>query len=1025
MGHEREGRTPKGTWGVREVCLCAVVFLAACTGSSKQNFEESADLVLSGSVGDGPIVGADITVEDAEGTVVFTDQSDLTASYQVNVPDGTYLPVTVRVTGGTDLVTGRPADFELQAVAFSSGDITLNASPLTTLAIETARCMGELTPANVDLAWGHIHDAMNVGWDRAIVQDPMGDPVEDTNITTVLIANEALGEVIRRTSLALASSSEPHTPDEVMSLLACDLADGQLNAVGRGVTPRTTMTLLTVSTAVRLEVIAGRLRVDGQPAESLLNDALRTVIPGSNRTVGSLPPNQALIDQTQSALGVLQILGSEPILDMAMVLDGATPETARNQLEPLITSSSENTLDSLGAQVALTDDSELAPLVTRQTDSLNAQRPIVSFIADDSSVVAGTGTRLSWAASDTEICLASGGWSGEFSATGTFQTPSLTQDTEYVLSCAGLGGAVTERIFVTVTAPNPDPDPVPAVSLSANQTIVDAGNTVGLNWSASNSDSCSASGAWSGSRSVSGSLVVGPLNANATFSLTCTGPGGSASDSVTITVNQPPPLPTVNLGALATSVERGSGTQLNWTSTNSAACTASGAWSGGRSLSGSAATGSLNGNSTFTLTCSGAGGSASDSVTVLVTDPAAPTLSFTASPSTIDSGDSATLNWSSSNTTSCTASGAWSGSRGTSGNQSVSPSANSTYSLSCSGAGGTVTDSVTIQVNQPPVPTLNLSASATTIDSGDSATLNWSSSNATSCTASGAWSGSRGTTGNQSVSPSADSTYSLSCSGAGGTVTDSVTIQVNQPPGPILNLSASATAIDSGDSATLNWSSSNATSCTASGAWSGSRGTTGNQSVAPTTDSTYTLSCTGNGDTVTDSVTIQVNQPPADPPTLSFSASETVVVPGTSITLTWSSTDTTSCSASGGWSGNRSLSGSTSIAINSATTFTLTCTGPGGNIVEMLTVNTLNPVSLNWVAPTENVDGSTLTDLAGYRIYWGTTSRNYTGMVDVPDTQTTSHTLDLASGDYYVAMTALDQEGNESTYSNEVLKTSQ
>jgi hypothetical protein len=195
--------------------------------------------------------------------------------------------------------------------------------------------------------------------------------------------------------------------------------------------------------------------------------------------------------------------------------------------------------------------------------------------------------------------------------------------------------------------------------------------------------------------------------------------------------------------------------------------------------------------------------------------------------------------------------------------------------------------------------------------------------------------------------------------------------------------------------------------------------------VAPTADATYTLSCTGSGGTVNDSVTVQVNQPPADPPTLSFSASETVLVPGSSITLTWSSTNTTSCSASGGWSGGQSLTGSAGMTINSTTTFTLTCTGPGGNIVEMLTVNTLNPVSLNWVAPTENVDGSNLTDLAGYRIYWGSTSRNYTNMVDVPDSQTASHTLDLESGDYYVAMTALDLEGNESAYSNEVLKTSQ
>ena len=69
------------------------------------------------------------------------------------------------------------------------------------------------------------------------------------------------------------------------------------------------------------------------------------------------------------------------------------------------------------------------------------------------------------------------------------------------------------------------------------------------------------------------------------------------------------------------------------------------------------------------------------------------------------------------------------------------------------------------------------------------------------------------------------------------------------------------------------------------------------------------------------------------------------------------------------------------------------------------------------------MDGSELTDLAGYRIYYGDERRNYSGMVDLTNASATSHTLTLASGDYFVAMTAYDAEGNESAYSNEVLKT--
>src|SRR5262249_60073988 len=49
--------------------------------------------------------------------------------------------------------------------------------------------------------------------------------------------------------------------------------------------------------------------------------------------------------------------------------------------------------------------------------------------------------------------------------------------------------------------------------------------------------------------------------------------------------------------------------------------------------------------------------------------------------------------------------------------------------------------------------------------------------------------------------------------------------------------------------------------------------------------------------------------------------------------------DATSCTASGGWSGSQAVHGSfTSSALSTDTTFTLTCTGPGGNGAQSVTV---------------------------------------------------------------------------------------
>ena len=67
-----------------------------------------------------------------------------------------------------------------------------------------------------------------------------------------------------------------------------------------------------------------------------------------------------------------------------------------------------------------------------------------------------------------------------------------------------------------------------------------------------------------------------------------------------------------------------------------------------------------------------------------------------------------------------------------------------------------------------PMPTVTLSVSPTSITAGQSATLTWSSTQAVSCTASGAWSGSEAVTGSQAVTPAASGsvTYTLTCTGA-------------------------------------------------------------------------------------------------------------------------------------------------------------------------------------------------------------------------------------------------------------------
>lgn len=78
-------------------------------------------------------------------------------------------------------------------------------------------------------------------------------------------------------------------------------------------------------------------------------------------------------------------------------------------------------------------------------------------------------------------------------------------------------------------------------------------------------------------------------------------------------------------------------------------------------------------------------------------------------------------------------------------------------------------------------------------------------------------------------------------------------------------------------------------------------------------------------------------------------------------------------------------------------------------------------VSLAWDAVTTNADGSPCTDLSGYKIYFGTTSGQYSSSRDVGNL-VTYHLTGLSTGTtYFIATSAYDTSGMESEYSNEVV----
>jgi hypothetical protein len=78
-------------------------------------------------------------------------------------------------------------------------------------------------------------------------------------------------------------------------------------------------------------------------------------------------------------------------------------------------------------------------------------------------------------------------------------------------------------------------------------------------------------------------------------------------------------------------------------------------------------------------------------------------------------------------------------------------------------------------------------------------------------------------------------------------------------------------------------------------------------------------------------------------------------------------------------------------------------------------------VTLQWSAPTTNEDGTQLTDLAGYKVYYGTTVSLFTS-IDIGNVNS-YQVIGLTKGQsYYFALSAYNKSGTESNYSNIVSK---
>jgi hypothetical protein len=232
---------------------------------------------------------------------------------------------------------------------------------------------------------------------------------------------------------------------------------------------------------------------------------------------------------------------------------------------------------------------------------------------------------------------------------------------------------------------------------------------------------------------------------------------------------------------------------------------------------------------------------------------ALPTVTLSASPTSIPHSKSSTLAWTSANATSCSGTGKGFSPSGPSGSLAVSPGVTTVYGVTCTGAGGSASQSVTLTVTPAPTLAMGMTVAAT-------ATVYAAPTPTPSTPAIGSEAaGNQGTVIGGPMSNEYTWWKVAFDDDLTGWISQADVAPVS-PTAPTLIFSSSPSSVAPGASSTLSWSSTNATAC--SGTGFSPSGASGSVSVSPTVSTMYTITCTGSGGSTTRTAAVIVNRLP-------------------------------------------------------------------------------------------------------------------------------------------------------------------
>ncbi len=537
-------------------------------------------------------------------------------------------------------------------------------------------------------------------------------------------------------------------------------------------------------------------------------------------------------------------------------------------------------------------------------------------------------------------------------ATGAQITVTPTISTIYTAKCIVGTCESNNSNSVAVVVNN-----LSAPLITASKTNACSGEAIILTAS-----TCSGSIVWSNG-SLGSSIIVNPT-ATTTYTAKCRVATceSNASLPITITISNSLTAPVVT--ASNTNICIGESVTLSATG-----CTGTLSWSNG--AVGVSTIVTPNATTTYTAICTNGTCSSPNSNAVIINVGSGQTPTITTSNQNICSGSTSVLT-----VNNCNSSILWS-TGATTSSITVSPTASTTYSVTC--GTGTCSGSASTTINVSAGSSIIITTAQPSICAGATTTLN-----ASNCSGSVSWS--NGAVGNSiAVSPVATTTYTATCTTGTG-CTSTATATVNVTPKPIAPIvTCGRERICAGEVLTFT-----AHNCAGTVTWqTGANGTT--TEIAPTTTGAYWATCTVNGCEsergYSNPITVLTETP-------TITASSNDICAGQSVTLT-----ATNCSGTIGWNNGQNTA---SITVNPTvtTSYTVTCIVEGCVGTANLTVNvnngqipTITATKLS-ICAGESIILNASNCTSGLLWSTGATTSNIT----VSPTNTTNYTVTCGSG---------------------------